>query len=187
MRFISITSRAWVKPWTMRSISTSSMLCSFTRIIRRSLLFNGKIFCLSSRKGRGLCPCIRQLVLFKRSRIRPTRGRALKSHQGAVFSPRIVNQDHPAVSGVGDIKAWDETYFHHRHNSKNRTVLMVRDPMPGDPHQEPEPWTWVRTEGKGRVFYTASGHDERVWNNPGFQALLKKNSLGGGRFRPQAL
>ena len=104
-------------------------------------------------------------------------GGRFKSHQGAVFTPRIVNHDHPAVSGVGDIKAWDETYFHHRHNPKNRTVLMVRDPMPGDPHQEPEPWTWVRTEGKGRVFYTASGHDERVWNNPDFQALLKKGIL----------
>ena len=131
------------------------------------------------RQGReGVCArALRQLVLFKRSRIRPTRGRRFKSHQGAVFSPRIVTQDHPAVSGVEDIKAWDETYFHHRHNPKNRTVLMVRDPMPGDPHQEPEPWTWVRTEGKGRVFYTASGHDERVWNNPGFQALLKKGIL----------
>ncbi len=28
-----------------------------------------------------------------------------------------------------------------------------------------EPWTWVRTHGKGKVFYTAYGHDERVWNN----------------------
>ena len=104
-------------------------------------------------------------------------GGRFKSHQGAVFSPRIVAKDHPAVSGVGEIKAWDETYFHHRHNPENRTVLMVRDPLPGDPHKEPEPWTWVRKEGKGRVFYTASGHDERVWKNAGFQNLLKQGIL----------
>ena len=35
-----------------------------------------------------------------------------------------------------------------------------------------EPWTWVRKHGKGRVFYTASGHDHRVWKNPGFHRLI---------------
>ena len=33
------------------------------------------------------------------------------------------------------------------------------------------------TEGKGRVFYTASGHDERVWNKPEFHQLLKNGIL----------
>ena len=36
------------------------------------------------------------------------------------------------------------------------------------------PWTWVRTHGKGRVFYTAWGHDERTWGNPGFQNLVER-------------
>ena len=49
-------------------------------------------------------------------------GGRFTSHQGAVFSPRIVAKDHPAVSGVGEIEAWDETYYHHRHNPENRTV-----------------------------------------------------------------
>ena len=35
-----------------------------------------------------------------------------------------------------------------------------------------EPYTWVRTQGQGRVFYTAFGHDERTWRNPGFQQLV---------------
>lgn len=104
-------------------------------------------------------------------------GGRFKSHQGAVFSPRIVAEGHPAVSGVDKLEAWDETYFHTRHNPKDRTVLMVRDAMPGDPHEKPEPWTWVRTEGKGRVFYTASGHDERVWSKPEFHQLLKQGIL----------
>src|SRR5207244_1279625 len=37
-----------------------------------------------------------------------------------------------------------------------------------------EPWTWVRTYGKGRVFYTAWGHDARTWSHPGFQSLLER-------------
>ncbi|HND53934.1 MAG TPA: ThuA domain-containing protein, partial [Pirellulaceae bacterium] len=37
-----------------------------------------------------------------------------------------------------------------------------------------EPWTWVRTHGKGRVFYTAWGHDNRTWNHPGFHNLVER-------------
>ncbi|MFP6893476.1 MAG: ThuA domain-containing protein, partial [Opitutales bacterium] len=104
-------------------------------------------------------------------------GGRFKSHQGASFKARIVKKDHPALTGVKEFEAWDETYFHHRHNEKDRTVLMVRDAMPGDPHTKPEPWTWIRTEGKGRVFYTASGHDQRVWNHPDFHQLMKSGIL----------
>jgi len=104
-------------------------------------------------------------------------GGRFKSHQGAEFAARIVKSNHPAMKDVKEFTAWDETYFHSNHNPKNRTVLMVRDAMKGDPHTEPEPWTWVRTQGKGRVFYTASGHDQRVWNNADFHQLLKSGIL----------
>src|SRR5262249_60672163 len=36
------------------------------------------------------------------------------------------------------------------------------------------PWTWVRTQGKGRVFYTAYGHDARTWGHPGFHDLIER-------------
>ena len=104
-------------------------------------------------------------------------GGRFKSHQGAEFTARIVKPKHPALKDVKAFTAWDETYFHHNHNTKNRTVLMVRDAVKGDPHTEPEPWTWVRTQGKGRIFYTASGHDQRVWGNAGFHQLLKSGIL----------
>ncbi len=104
-------------------------------------------------------------------------GGRFKSHQGAEFAARIVKPSHPALKDVKEFIAWDETYFHSNHNPKNRTVLMVRDAMKGDPHTEPEPWTWVRTQGNGRIFYTASGHDQRVWNNAGFHQLLKSGIL----------
>src|SRR5262249_22274958 len=52
---------------------------------------------------------------------------------------------------------------------KNRLVLEFRDEK-----GRKEPWTWVRTQGKGRVFYTAWGHDQRTWGNPGFQALVER-------------
>ncbi len=32
----------------------------------------------------------------------------------------------------------------------------------------------MRDQGKGKVFYTAYGHDERTWNNPAFQDLVER-------------
>ena len=104
-------------------------------------------------------------------------GGRFKSHRSGVFPVRTIRPDHPAVAEIPPLEAWDESYFHSDHNPANRTVLQVRDAVPGDPHTEPEPWTWVRTQGKGRVFYTASGHDHRVWSRPEFHSLLKQGIL----------
>ena len=65
------------------------------------------------------------------------------------------------------ITSWDEKSLHTKHNPVNRTVLEVRRENGHD-----EPWTWVRTYGKGRVFYTAWGHDQRTWGTAGFQQLV---------------
>ena len=66
-------------------------------------------------------------------------------------------------------QSWDETYVHTKHNEKDRTVLEVR--AEGDAQ---EPWTWVRTQGNGRVFYTAWGHDQRTCGQRGFQNLVER-------------
>ncbi len=80
--------------------------------------------------------------------------------------------NHPALTGVPAWESWEETYIHTKHNPVNRTVLEVRRENGHD-----EPWTWVRTYGKGRVFYTAWGHDQRTWGQPGFQQLVG-NAVG---------
>ncbi len=94
-------------------------------------------------------------------------GGRFQSHQTAVFAPVIVNHLHPVMQGFAGYECWDETYVHADHNEVGRTVLAVRVD-----NGAREPWTWVREQGKGRVFYTASGHDERAWQNSGFQELL---------------
>ena len=104
-------------------------------------------------------------------------GGRFKSHGSGKFSPKTIAADHPAIAGVPRFHAWDETYFHEKHNKSDRIVLQVREGPESDPNPGPEPWTWVRTQGEGRVFYTASGHDERVWSKPEFHALLKSGIL----------
>jgi putative membrane-bound dehydrogenase-like protein len=96
-------------------------------------------------------------------------GAQFKSHGTGTFRTTTVRPDDPVMKGFGGFESWDETYVHHRHNDAGRTVLEVRTDGEGR-----EPWTWVRTQGKGRVFYTAWGHDERTWGHPGFHNLLER-------------
>ena len=78
-------------------------------------------------------------------------------------------KSHPLLKGYRGFESFDETYVHTKHNEKDRVVLETRAEGEGQ-----EPWTWVRTHGKGRVFYTAWGHDERTWGNAGFQNLVER-------------
>ncbi|HEX7939297.1 MAG TPA: PVC-type heme-binding CxxCH protein, partial [Gemmatimonadaceae bacterium] len=94
---------------------------------------------------------------------------AFKSHGTGVFGTVRLVPDHPILKGVPTWESWDETYVHTKHNPVNRTVLEVRRENGHD-----EPWTWVKPYGKGRVFYTAWGHDERTWLQPGFQMMVER-------------
>ena len=104
-------------------------------------------------------------------------GGRFAGHKTGIFRAKTTAHDHAAIKNVPEFEAWDETYFHSNHNEKDRTILQIREVAENDNITKPEPWTWVRTQKKGRVFYTASGHDERVWSQPAFQTLLKKGIL----------
>lgn len=92
-------------------------------------------------------------------------GGQFSSHDTATFSQTIINTEHPISAGYTPFSSWDETYVHTAHSDKE--VLMER--VEGDHH---EPYTWVKNYGKGRVFYTALGHDLRTWDQPGFHELI---------------
>jgi len=91
-------------------------------------------------------------------------GGKIDKHGEGMMTARVVEPEHPTMKGFVAFEAWDETY-QHKDLAKDITVLQR--------HVE-EPWTWVREQGKGRVFYTAHGHDERCWNLEGFQDLLER-------------
>src|SRR6478609_681898 len=97
-------------------------------------------------------------------------GQFLK-HDTATFVASITNKEHPAMQDVKEFATWDETYIHNKLTT-DRTILIER--LEGD-HREP--WTWVKESGKGKVFYTAYGHDERTWSNPDFHQLIKQGVI----------
>lgn len=94
-------------------------------------------------------------------------GGRFKSHGTGVFKTTIVDPQHPVMKGYGGFETWDETYVHDRLGT-DKKLLQKR---------EDEPWTWVRTQGKGRVFYTAYGHDMRCWTQPEFNELLRRGIM----------
>jgi len=53
-------------------------------------------------------------------------GAQFQSHGGEEFETIIVAPEHPVMQGFGGFRSWDETYVHHMHNTKDRTVLEVR-------------------------------------------------------------
>ncbi len=96
-------------------------------------------------------------------------GAQFQRHGTGDVETKVVDANHPITKGLEPFVTWDETYVHTKHNEKDRIVLQVRDEGGRD-----EPWTWVRTHGKGRVFYTAYGHDGRAWGVPGFHDLVER-------------
>lgn len=101
-------------------------------------------------------------------------GGRFKSHNVGEFDTQIVKPDHPIMRGFKPFKTWDETYVHEMHNP-DKIVLQTR--VGDNTSPQGEPWTWVRTQGKGRVFYTAYGHNERTWRQPGFHDLMFRGIL----------
>lgn len=101
-------------------------------------------------------------------------GGQFQRHGGQVFGVVNAEPTHPIMQDFGGFTSWDETYIHTLHNEENRTVLEYRVEGDQAPGNTKEPWTWIRTHGKGRVFYTAWGHDSRTWMNPGFPNLVER-------------
>ena len=122
--------------------------------------------------GRGFIPIHSASFCFRNSdTFVELVGGQFSSHEDGIFTAEIVQPDHPAMANVQEFETWDETYVHSQLTA-DRTVLMER--VEGD-HREP--YTWVRSHGEGRIFYTALGHDERTWSQPAFHDLLAAGVL----------
>jgi type 1 glutamine amidotransferase len=96
----------------------------------------------------------------------------------------VENSDHPAASPLGSrFRVFDEIYRFTRANRSEVTMLLSLDRHPADGLPEAGragdlPLAWAKTHGQGRVFYTALGHREDVWEN----RLYQQHVLGGIRW-----
>ena len=142
--------------------------------------------------GKGLIPVHCASYCFRNSAeyVDKVVGGQFWRHKMDTIQTRFTKPNDALTMGLPSFKAYDETYLH-SHLQADNNVLAVREVKadqlkdladatergPGRPNAKEEPYTWTRTYGKGRVFYTAYGHDERTWSQAGFQQLLERGIM----------
>ena len=96
-----------------------------------------------------------------------TIGGQFDSHGFEQFTTHYSDTSHIIMKGLQPFETTDETYVH-KNLGDDLTLLMTRKEG-----ERNEPWTWIRNEGEGRVFYTAYGHDQRTWEQTEFLQLVE--------------
>jgi len=93
---------------------------------------------------------------------------------------RVEERDHPATRHLGESFLIKDEIYQFKNWSRDKVhVLLSLDPASVDltrksVHRTDRDFaiTWTRNFGKGRVFYTALGHDPEVWADPRFETHL---------------
>ena len=104
-------------------------------------------------------------------------GRFLR-HNTGTFRASIIDAQHPAMRGLSSFETWDETYVHDQ-LGKDIRVLMVREEQGGY-----EPYTWVRDQGKGRVYLHRAGPRRTHLEERGLPEAAGAGPALGGRQDP---
>ena len=97
----------------------------------------------------------------------------------------IADHSNPIVAFLGSsLSIADEIYQISDFDYSHAHVLLRLDPRSVDltlgtvrPRFYGWPLAWTRSYGKGRVFYTALGHEPAVWRDPRYQQLLSNAIL----------
>jgi type 1 glutamine amidotransferase len=96
----------------------------------------------------------------------------------------VEDKNHPATKHLGDsFVISDEIYQFRAPYDRTKLHVLMRLDMDSVKNQgkradKDNALAWTREYGKGRVFYTALGHQPEVWNDPRFQ----EHVIGGLRY-----
>ncbi|MBO9683969.1 MAG: ThuA domain-containing protein, partial [Flavisolibacter sp.] len=124
------------------------------------------------RSGKGFIPIHSASFCFRNNaEVVEMIGGQFKSHKYDSFPATIIKPEHPVMQGILSFTTKDETYVH---DKISKAIEVLTERVEGD-HREP--YTWVRPYGKGRVFYTAYGHDQNTFNNQGFLDLVRNGII----------
>ncbi len=101
----------------------------------------------------------------------------------------VERPNHPADAGLGARFTILDEIYHFTANNRGRVETLLSldrapaDGLPGENQPADMPISWGSTYGTGRVFYTALGHREEVWQDARFQTHL----LGAIRWALRAI
>ncbi len=80
---------------------------------------------------------------------------------------RVVDPNHPATQGLGD--EWklerEELYQFKHYDAARVNELLVLDQNPEDGTAGHFPLAWTKDYEKGRIFYSALGHRDDLWDD----------------------
>ncbi|MCX7887475.1 MAG: ThuA domain-containing protein [Verrucomicrobiae bacterium] len=99
-----------------------------------------------------------------------------KHDKRGLFTVRITNPDHPITRGMKDFETDDELFIELRGDAPIEVLATARSNITGQDH----PMAFVLSYGKGRVFHTTLGHDERALRLPGPSELIRRGITWAG-------
>jgi type 1 glutamine amidotransferase len=112
-------------------------------------------------------------------------GAYFAGHPPGLQKIRVIVEDskHPATRHLGKSFDYeDEIYQFRAPYSRDKLHVLMRVDMKATKNlwrkDGDNPLAWIREYGKGRVFYTALGHADRVWRDE----LFQEHVVGGLRY-----
>jgi len=102
----------------------------------------------------------------------PPRSGHGKRHQ---FAVKWIDHQHPVAAGLEDsFSISDELYHNLRMLPSAHVLATAFDAIEINGTGKDEPIAWTTAFGKGRVFYTALGHDVEAMSAPGFASMFTR-------------
>lgn len=87
-----------------------------------------------------------------------------------LFTVRIIDKEHPITSNLADFEIQDELYTCLKDSDVSIRILAE---AVSKVDSRKYPMAFVLERGKGRVFHTTLGHDDRSLSSEGFQTLIR--------------
>jgi type 1 glutamine amidotransferase len=97
------------------------------------------------------------------------------------FTVKVVDREHPVTKGFPDRFVATDELYHRMTLLPSARVLATAysDPATGGTGRD-EPMLWVNEPGKGRVFFSALGHEVAAMQNDAFGAALLRGAEWAG-------
>jgi type 1 glutamine amidotransferase len=102
-------------------------------------------------------------------------GGRFDNHPWGVVNAPVINEDpgFPATRHLPAVFDLREEFYQTKDFSRDKMRVLLRldtSKLPANPEVHSKngdfPLAWAKTYGKGRVFYSALGHDIKTWDNP---------------------
>jgi len=94
--------------------------------------------------------------------------RSFTYHPDQTLRVDVADGDHPITAGLASWEVTDETYIMEAPDADSHLLLTTTHP------QSMAALAWTRAYHDARTFCCALGHDNKVYNDPGFRTIIQR-------------